>query len=131
MDTTGAAKRYADLVDEQTRQEIVDLEASSSNVDELWRIYGEKLGLAATGEDPAEAGKKSFKRRLADIRSTLCKSKEIQAIIGDPAVSAQIDLALVFAGKLLESQFGGVNIALVAVLVAKIGLHKLCRGDEF
>ena len=130
MNSAAAAERLIEQVDPATRQEIEVLRADDADLEQLWGIYGERLGLAATGEDPAEAGRKSFKRRLADIRRAVCDSRDVQAVLNDPALSAQVDLALVFAGALLASSFGGVNVALVAVLVAKIGLHKLCRSDE-
>lgn len=131
MNTREAAEHYLNLVDEETERQVKALNQDALSLDDLWQRYGEELGLAATGEDPKEVGKKSFKRRLTSLRKAFCESNEIQAIMTDPALNAQIDLALVFAGKLLESRFGGVNIALVAVLVAKIGVFKLCQGDDF
>lgn len=130
MDTLKQARHFASLVDESTRRKILDVVAREQEVDELWEEYGNQLGLAATGEDPGELAKKSFGRRLSEIRRALCGNASIQAILNDPAVGAEIDLAVVLAGMLLESKFGGGHLASIAVLVSRIGLNKICRGES-
>lgn len=122
------ARQYARLVDEATVTDIESLSDSKQTLDELWKEYGVRLGASATGEPPESVAKKSFSKRLSDLRRIFCESKDVKAILDDPAVAAEMNLAAVLAGVLISQRYGGFNYAIIALLVLRIGLSKLCSG---
>lgn len=121
---------YAQFVNETTKERIQQILSRDPEIDELWHLYGESLGLPATGESQIDAAKKSFQRRLHDIKKSLCNDTTIQSFLSSPLSDASINLALVFTGKLLADKFAGIDICAVSILVAKIGLLKLCQSDQ-
>lgn len=122
------AREYAGLVDEATMTDIESLLDRKQTLDELWNEYGIRLGASATGEPPESVAKKSFRKRLGDLRRIFCESKDVKAILDDPAVALEMDLAAVLTGVLISRGYGGFNYVIVAFLVLRIGLSKLCSG---
>ena len=130
MTPVETAEHYVGMLDDHSRLEIQKLQSANPSVEALWQAYGKRLGELATGEEPEQRARKAFKERLSELRRALCESDNVQAVIKDPAVASQFDLAAVLAGKLLESRFGGVNLVVIAVLVSRIGLNKICSGED-
>lgn len=120
---------YIQYVDEVAKERISYIFSKDPSIDDLWNFYGETLGLPATGESKADAARRSFRRRLHDIRKSLCEDPTVQAFLYSPLADAAVNLALVFTGKLVADKFAGIDICAVSMLVAKIGLLKLCQSD--
>ncbi|UYV13477.1 MAG: hypothetical protein NCW75_04130 [Phycisphaera sp.] len=113
-------------VDHETAQSVSQMLADTETLDDVWHLYGLTQGASATGEDPVDTGKRTFVRRLQELRAIFCANPSIRAIVHNPALDKEIDLATVLAGVLLHQQYPGTQVAVIAVLVAKIGVIRLC-----
>ena len=117
---------YAEHVDDATKARIQALVDQNLSEEALWSLLGESLGLAATGEDPEEAGKKLFARRLKEVRNAVCNDKRIQAFMNSDTAAIYTDLVIMTTGKLLGDSYGGADTPVTACLITRLGLLKIC-----
>lgn len=120
------AETFRHAVDEKTAREIARLLADAPTLDVAWSLYGESQGASATGEDPVVAGKRTFVRRLQELRTIFCANASIRAVVQNSSLDKELDLVTVLAGVLLHQHYPGTEIATIAVLIAKIGVLRLC-----
>lgn len=94
--------------------------------EELGRsLLGEGSGMGEQDDEHyALFGRKWFKDKLPELRERLCGNKAVKTTA---KTSAAVDLATV--GDALASMFGHPTFSIVAVLVMRTGLHKLCAGE--
>ena len=117
---------FRNAVDDETSARIVQLLSEAETLEVAWRLYGLEQGASATGEDPVDTGKRTFVRRLQELRAIFCANANVRAVVQNPALDKELDLATVLAGVLLHQHFPGTQVAAIAVLVAKIGVIRLC-----
>ena len=122
---------YREALTKETEERLVSLYNQYSDIDELWGLYGEAIvGPAATGEPPIEPGKKSFNRILHQYKAALCNDKRIQAFLDDDQTGDILSLAMVFTAKLASEQFAGIDVCAAGLLIARIGLRKICEMER-
>jgi hypothetical protein len=92
----------------------------------LFKALGESLGASATGEDPEERGRAVFRRRLNEVRAAVCGNAVLQDYYSNPNVSDATSIAVSVTGVLVAAHFSGINVVLIAALVARIGLRSIC-----
>lgn len=119
---------YAENLRPPVIDELVDLVAGAPDESALFKALGESLGASATGDDPEERGRAVFRRRLGEIRLTVCGNATLKAYWTNPNVSDMTSIATSIAGALVASHFAGLNVVLVAALVARMGFRSLCSG---
>lgn len=117
---------FRNAVDDETAARIARMLEEAETLEDAWRLYGLEQGASATGEDPVDTGKRTFVRRLQELRAIFCANGNVRAVVQNPALDKELDLATVLAGVLLHQHFPGTQVAAIAVLIAKIGVIRLC-----
>ena len=116
----------------EIKTRIESLATKKMSLQDLFIIYGESLGCAATGEDPTHAAKENIVSRLDELRDRLCGSDFTKTILKDKiANKATAYIALQIAEKLIQTKFCCIDIAPLVVLLAELGLKKLCEDDAW
>lgn len=120
----------ANLTEELQAEIITLISDDDSGTDKAWQALSEQMGDFATGGNKLKAARRYYARRRQEIKKMICEDEKIQKLMDDPITNSQIDIALIVAAKLLEEKFGGLDVAAIAVLTAKMGIMKLCGTDE-
>ena len=110
--------------DEQMMRILV---ARDLSVDELWDIYGESCGEAATGIDRIQAAKDCFERRKNQILDYVCNSTEIQTLVSDPIASKSVDAAILVARVLSAQNSFFFDIVTLSVLIIRLKILDSCE----
>ena len=105
-----------------------------TNIDELYGLLSDKAGGAQLfGFERIGRGRQILSNLRADIVSKICSDYRIRAT-NDYATAQfndQLAMAAVIAGLLGSNPAGtAINAVLVAALVTRIGVRKLCRNQE-
>ncbi|MFE7541648.1 hypothetical protein [Streptomyces platensis] len=91
-------------------------------------LLGETIGAAPTDPDrPRRFGREWFNGQLDALRHRICGHERLKGVAGTSVPDRAIDAHLLFE---ILGDFGGnpTNTALIAVLVARIGIGTLCNG---
>lgn len=94
---------------------------------ELYKLYGQQTGAGAAEPDPETAGRNRFRVMLNNVRVSLCAHPKVREFVGEGVLQDEVALAALtfeILAQLLGSQMPALPTA--AVLVVKIGLHKIC-----
>lgn len=95
----------------------------------VYEAIGASLGPAASGEGPIARGKRAVARHLETLRDSLCGNSALKAFsTGEDAADAT-DLAIAVAGVLVTTKIAGLDQLLIACLVSRIGLRRLCDDE--
>lgn len=112
------------------KERLLQWHEQNLELSELWAIYGQAaLGSAATGEPPEVPGRRSFNRLLPRFKTALCNDSRIQTFMDSDQASDVLALAMVFTARLASEQFQGIDVCAAGMLIARIGLRKLCASD--
>ncbi|CAL9638247.1 hypothetical protein [Streptomyces sp. enrichment culture] len=93
-------------------------------------LLGDTLGAAPTDPDrPRRYGREWFNGQLGALRNRICGHERLRGVAGTSTSDRVIDA---FALCEILGDFGGnpARTALVAVLVARIGVGSLCSGHR-
>jgi hypothetical protein len=66
---------------------------------------------------------------LGDIRKSVCLNGPVRSFCENANVIDSMQVVIAIAGGLVAAKFDGVNPLLVACLVARVGVRKMCSGD--
>jgi hypothetical protein len=119
----------AEHVSAEQLTEIEQLSKKSPSDEELFREVGRSLGPGATGESPEERGRAAVKRLLRDIRAATCANHALRVFCEDPNTIDATQIVVAISGALIAAGFAGINPVLIAYLVARIGLRKVCENE--
>lgn len=108
--------------------EIEALLASDVSEDELFARLADSAALGADEIRKEEEGKAFFARLWAQQSELVCSNAVVQAYIRDPNASDSTAIAAQLLNLLIVVP--GVNMVLVACLIVRIGLRKLCQMSE-
>ena len=93
-----------------------------------YALLGEAAGAAALGADPEEAGRGGFRSRLDEVRKTVCRYPPLRLYCAHADVVDGTTVGALTLGALLDAQLCGVSLPLIACIVARIGIRRLCGG---
>jgi hypothetical protein len=93
---------------------------------ELYGLLTDSAGLGADNIDREAEGRVIFSRAWHKVRGLVCGQPFVQAYIKNPNVSDATAVAAQLTNLLIV--IPGVNVVIVACLIVRIGLRKLCEG---
>jgi hypothetical protein len=96
---------------------------------DLFEEIGKSLGPGAAGEAPEERGRQAVRRMIPRIRAAVCQNEGLKSFCENPNVVDETHVLIAIAGALMTAHFGGVNPVLLAFLIGRIGLRKMCSGE--
>ena len=122
---------YTDCLTEEMKGRIIELSKKSTDLEYLWGVYGEAIvGPSASGEPPTEEGKDGFNRFLYKFKESLCNDLRVQSFMNSDNSSDLIALSMVITAKLAADNFAGIDICAAGVLIARLGLRKICEMNS-
>jgi hypothetical protein len=101
--------------------------------DELYELLGADLlgdGLGISPEDKDERrrfGKQWFDNKRRDLQRRICHHDKVKGLLGNSASDLAIDAAAIYE-TLQNLGEDAVNAAVLAVLVARVGLGAFCAN---
>lgn len=104
--------------------DIIALLRNDVSDERLYEMLADSAGLGADEINKAAEGKTLFSRIWLRQKNNICGNAAIQAYIKNPNVSDATNIAAQVANLLVG--ITGINIAIVACLIVRIGLRTLC-----
>lgn len=111
-----------------TRAEEIEKFLGVETETELYEMLADSAGLGADEIDKEAEGRSLFSRLWIRHREKVCSNDLVRAYVRDPTTSDATMVAMQVANVFIAIQ--GVNIAIVAALILRIGLRTLCRGRD-
>jgi hypothetical protein len=119
-------------IDDLSPDQIAELQSlvdGQPSEEDLFRAIGRSLGAAASGEPPEERGRNAVRRLLGQVQKGICANAGVRSFCENANVIDSMQVVIAIAGGLVASKFDGVNPLLVACLVARVGVRRLCSGE--
>jgi hypothetical protein len=112
-------------------------ELAAKDNDELYALLGASLMGDGIGLGPGyrsgdrQFGREWFENKRQDLQDRICDHRAVQPLLGNTSSDAFIDVVTV--GEIVQialkgSELDAIQVGLVAVLVARTGLHLFCSG---
>lgn len=98
----------------------------SKTVEDLYYMIGLAGGVAATGEDPTQSGKSMFLNNMSTLSQSICNNKLLWKYCKSATVIDITTCSGLIMGGLINAKSVGINIPLLSLLIARIGIRKFC-----
>ena len=115
-----------DGLDLEVRTAVSAWSQETVALDDLFKEIAEREGTPAFGRDLVEAGRRLIENRLGHLQPVVCGNPLLRRYCQNASVIDGTTASCLIAGALTAGATGGLNVPLVACILARIGVRSLC-----
>ena len=113
-------------IPDQMLMELNSVILNTQSVEDVYALLGKEAGAAAFGSNLIESGKSMFLNKASGLSDAICGNELLKKYCLNANYIDTSTCAGLILGRLHSSKTQGINIVLISIILARIGIKNLC-----